>query len=211
MKVLTVIADIVGSRTITDRRTFQQKLESKLNSINSASRSILSPYTITLGDEFQAVYTNPGTLFADIYQILKEFYPIKFRFSVGSGIIATKINKKKSIGMDGPAFYNARNGLSQMKSETITSIQFFPENMPDAALINQSLLILNCSMSKWKLHTFIIFSELLQYRSINEIANIASVSTRAVYKIQKTNYLKEYLGLLELIQVAIESELKEEK
>jgi hypothetical protein len=55
--VVAVIADIVESREIPDRAHFQRRLKQVLDEPNSrAVDSLLSPFTLRVGDEFQAVY-----------------------------------------------------------------------------------------------------------------------------------------------------------
>ncbi|HPB66995.1 MAG TPA: SatD family protein [Spirochaetales bacterium] len=66
MKALCVIADLVDSRGIADRGRFQRGLKASLEALSSRRGArLLSPYTITLGDEFQALYRDSGTLLAD--------------------------------------------------------------------------------------------------------------------------------------------------
>lgn len=55
MQYFCVIADLVDSRLLSDRREFQQLLKEKLKDVSAESSGLVSPYTITLGDEFQAV------------------------------------------------------------------------------------------------------------------------------------------------------------
>lgn len=101
MKKLALIGDLVESRNVGDRKKSQTKLKRKLTSINEKNRSLLSPLTITLGDEFQGLYKNADEIFFNIYDILLAIYPVKVRFSLGVGEISTVINKENAIGMDG--------------------------------------------------------------------------------------------------------------
>ncbi|MCF8242438.1 MAG: SatD family protein [Melioribacteraceae bacterium] len=117
MKKLALIADIVESRNIGDRKKLQTKLKRKLTSINRKSESILSPLTITLGDEFQGLYKNADVIFLNIFEILLAIYPVKVRFSLGVGEISTVINKENAIGMDGEAFYIAREKMNKLKED----------------------------------------------------------------------------------------------
>ena len=55
MNYISLIGDIVNSRGIKSRDTFQKKLDSELKKINKENPNLLSPYTLTLGDEFQAM------------------------------------------------------------------------------------------------------------------------------------------------------------
>ena len=76
MNVIAVIADIVDSKHIIDRGNFQLNLEKKLSIINKKSaNSIISPYTITVGDVFQVLYNSTETFFDDIWDIIASIYP----------------------------------------------------------------------------------------------------------------------------------------
>lgn len=52
--------DLIGSKELDDkeRDRYQTILSEEIHWINNESSSIISPLTITLGDEFQAVYKN---------------------------------------------------------------------------------------------------------------------------------------------------------
>ena len=65
MKVVIVIADIVLSREIPDRSTFQRHLKKSVGTLSAGHPDLLSPYTVTLGDEFQAVYKRAARVFRD--------------------------------------------------------------------------------------------------------------------------------------------------
>ena len=102
--MIALIGDIIESKKIQKRAEAQKKLLLQFNKINSISKTLASPYTITLGDEFQALYKKADDLFRDIWRIALLLHPERIRFSIGVGELSTKINKKQSIGMDGPAF-----------------------------------------------------------------------------------------------------------
>src|SRR5438270_9561839 len=101
--ILAVIGDIVLSRAIAQRAEFQKQLRRTLDNINKRS-AMASPYTITLGDEFQAVYRDPRGVFVDILTIMERIAPVSARFAIGVGTLRTPINPTQAIGMDGPAF-----------------------------------------------------------------------------------------------------------
>ncbi len=193
MRYTTIIADIVNSKEISNREMFQDVLSNCLNEINQDSKHIISPYTITLGDEFQVIYKNNNNLINDLFKILLNSFLVKIRFSIGFGDISTKINYEQSIGMDGPAFHIAREGLNEMKSVDYSIIQVFSDLSQDEKFINETLRLAMIMMSDWKKNTFVIFNELLNNKSVNDILPLLNISERAVYKIIKTNNLREYV------------------
>ncbi len=200
MNVIAVIADIVDSKQITDRGVFQQKLEKKLDSINKKSaESIISPYTITIGDEFQVLYKSAETIFADIWDIIEYIFPYKLRISIGYDKILTRTNKERAIGMDGPAFHYARDGLVRLKKYKKTVIQVYSSGIPAIELVNTSLLLVFDQAEKWKENTLKIFASMIKNNDIQSIAENISISERAVYKSIKSNNLKTIKELLEEI------------
>jgi len=116
-KFIVIIGDIISSRKVENRNALQSKLLDVFNELNSPDHEnhLVSPYTITLGDEFQAVYDNANCLFLDSIRILERTFPQKIRFSFGIGEISTDINREQSLGMDGSAFYYAREGITHLK------------------------------------------------------------------------------------------------
>ena len=76
MQYLALIGDIVDSKQLRDRGKFQTTLASTLKTVSSRNATLVSPYTITLGDEFQAVYKSADRLFLDIFSILRDIHPV---------------------------------------------------------------------------------------------------------------------------------------
>ncbi len=53
MNYIVVIADVVASRNIADRALIQDQFVATLSRLNDRNLQLVSPYTVTLGDEFQ--------------------------------------------------------------------------------------------------------------------------------------------------------------
>lgn len=204
MRAFVLIADIIKSREIDDRNQFQLKLNSELQKINQNSKKLLSPYTITLGDEFQAVYDLEFSLnlLKDIFIILLKVYPLKIRIAIGYADIVTEINKEKAIGMDGPAFYDAREGINVLKDHNSSIIQFYGE-LKERELINSSLKLSMSLMANWKRNTLFIFNELLNNSSVKDIIPKLDISERGVYKIINTNNLRDFVEYFSSIGEAV--------
>ncbi|GAB6282589.1 MAG: SatD family protein [Ignavibacterium sp.] len=180
MKKIVLIGDIVSSQDIKERGMIQKKMINLFKKINENNASLNSPYTITLGDEFQAVYKNANTIFKDICFIKSNIYPIKIRFSIGIGEITTPINKKQSIGMDGPAFYNARKGMNRLKN---TSYYLLIEGIEsDIKLIENILFLISHFSSNWKKTRFNILNLIYENKSVLEISKKLKVTDKSVYK-----------------------------
>ena len=202
--VLAIIADIINSKGIPEREVFQRRLHQKLNEINNeVNTGLISPYTITLGDEFQAVYQHTDQLIRHIFDILEEAHPYQLRFALGYDILSTDINPTSAIGMDGPAFHQARRGLEHLKDHKSTIIQIYGDYYPNIKFVNESLKIWSKEQAKWKENTNFIFRELMKGSTKEAIAEKIGISERAVYKQLNTHLLDHYVSLLKLIPQAI--------
>ena len=181
MKKIALIGDIVSSRKIKKREETQKRLRRYFNAVNASHKTLISPFTITLGDEFQALYGRSGDLFKDIWEIMLILYPVKVRFSIGVGQLSTRINKKQSIGMDGPAFHNARKGLIQLKKTSyLFNITTDTEN--SNKLARHSLFLISHISSKWKSTRLKILVMLYEGKTAKEISAKLKISDKAVYK-----------------------------
>jgi hypothetical protein len=178
---VVLIGDIVASRKIRDRASAQKKLTAAIRQLNRKNSGLLSPYTITLGDEFQAVYARADHIFSNIMNILLALYPEQIRFSIGVGTIDTPINKQQAIGMDGPAFYMARQGIEQLKS---SGYLFITNGLhaEQQAIVNHSLFLVSHQVSKWKQSRLKVFQLLQQSLSVADMTRKLDLSDKAIYK-----------------------------
>lgn len=180
MNYLVMIADIIDSRSLADRRSAQKQLEAVLDTLNHKRDDLLSPYTITLGDEFQAVFCRGERVFSDMLEIMASLHPIQVRFSLGLGPITTDINQQTALGMDGPAFYDARDALEAMKKrpERIA----ISGTMDSDKLITGAIGLLSHTLQGWKPNRFAILKRLMDDEKVSEIAEHLDISQQAVYQ-----------------------------
>lgn len=180
MNRLVMIADIIDSRNLTNRKQVQTGLESLLGELNGQQEQLLSPYTITLGDEFQALYDGADRVFPDILAIMRQLHPVELRFALGVGPLSTAINPERAIGMDGPAFHRARDLLAEMKHDSRTlAVTGLPD---DDGLQDAALGLFNLQLRKWQPNRLAILQQLLQGSEITDIAQDLGITERSVYK-----------------------------
>lgn len=203
MNVICVIGDVVKSRHTENRQHLQRQIAAQFAQLNRAGdHKLVSPYTLTLGDEFQAVYRGADNLFRDCWSILYSVYPVRVRFSIGLGGLTTNINRKRAIGMDGPAFYSARDGIAEMKGSGAI-FHVTRESVQVSKWINLSLDLISHFTGKWKRNRVHILHRLLSGNSPKKIAQKASLTTTGVYK----NIQAGALDTLVLIFKEIESDI----
>ncbi len=200
MKVLALIADIVSSRTAKERAAFQRGLDERFQEINALScGSLASPFTITLGDEVQAVYRNPDSLFRDIMRIVTFAYPYRTRFALALGALSTDLNPKAAIGMDGPSFAAARQLLGKLKRESRTIIQLAFAGQPSPALANICFSLLPNELEGWGRNTMSILSRMVEGARVGPLASEVQITERAVYKNIRANHLADYVEMMDAI------------
>ena len=205
MRYAVVIGDVVASRAARSRGALQRSLGAAVQRVNaSARRRLASPYTITLGDEFQAVYRSPRGLLADLWALLDALHPVALRFAVGVGDIATPINRRQALGMDGASFYRARHTMEALKKErrSIVQVQGGPGEL---TLANHALRLACRLVAGWRHDTLSTFVCLGAGDPVERIARRSRVTERAIFKRIRANSLREILA----VAGAVESELEE--
>ena len=204
MDVICVIADVVASRASSNRSALQQVLNKTFRSLNARHKDLLSPYTLTLGDEFQAVYQSPARLFSDFTLIQHAIHPHKVRFSVAIGLLSTPVNPKSAMGMDGPAFHQARSGISEMKkNSSLLRVDSASSAVTLPPWINLSLELISRLQAKWKQRRFYILHGLLLGSEIPEIVAATRLSSTAVYKNVQIGAIHTIIGLYREIALAL--------
>lgn len=207
-EVLAMIGDIVMSKNIENRNIFQNNLNAIFKKINKDSKeNIYSPYTLTLGDEFQTVYKTADSVFKDTWKIIETIYPQKVRFAIGIEKLTTKINPNQAIGMDGPAFYLARDGIDELKKHDNTIIQCFSPHDINLNLINKCLKLLSAITQKWKINSIKILNSIMNDDPLEIISKKTGIGIRAIYKNIRSNHLYDILDLQDEIIKSISRRL----
>ena len=110
---LALIADVIDSKMVQERLDLQKQVEKTLQKMNELFGDYLaSRFTLTLGDEFQALLKVDAPVFQIIDTLRSELTPTQLRFGIGLGEIVTAIDPLQSVGADGPAYWNARAAIN---------------------------------------------------------------------------------------------------
>ncbi len=204
MKTICVIGDIVGSRDIPLRGVFQQKLKRTLAALNRERRDLLSPYTLTLGDEFQVLYRRADRLFPDLFRLQGCIYPERARFSIGVGLLNTPLNRKAALGMDGPVFHGARDGIVEMKdAKGSTLFRVFGEEAGEGVAVNDVLDLISHSCRNWDRNRFDVQWMYMVGRRALDIARALKITDSAVYNNIQAGGLQTISALLKAISNSI--------
>ena len=201
---LSLIGDIVGSRKINFREELQAKLENALSKVNSDYKaSIESKFLITVGDEFQGLLKPTVSVYKIICSIAEAIYPVQVRFGLGLGRITTPV-KEEALGMDGPAFYAAREALKDAHKKKEHATVFKSElNVLDREIeeaINVMLGSLAVIKKLWPESFYKILPHLRKGKSQKEIASLIETTQPYISKLVNNAYWKE----VELLEEQVE-------
>jgi predicted DNA-binding protein YlxM (UPF0122 family) len=149
MKYIVIIGDIIGSKEISNRKSIQKLFADVLQEPSKIyTKTIISPLTLTIGDEFQAVLSNAENLFQMMAFIEHKMRKISLRYGLGIGEIDTEINRQSAIGMDGPAFHFARQAVEIARKEE-KIYHFKCKNKSAEDRINILMNWLDLYLKKW--------------------------------------------------------------
>ena len=200
---LALIGDLVSSKKLVNRSQIQEALLSLMEDINQNYQEIIvSPFTVTTGDEFQALLKVDGRIFQLIDDISLRFLPHTIRFGIGAGQVITEINRQQSIGSDGPVFWNARKAINEVHRKNdygTTQIAVCLENEEASVRLNTLTAACEFIKSRWTANQIAILKVLLENELYQEdfehkqVAALLGISPSAFNKRLKASGLKIYL------------------
>ena len=200
---LALIADVIDSKMVQERLDLQKQLEKTLRKMNELFGDYLaSCFTLTLGDEFQALLKVDAPVFQIIDTLRSELSPTQLRFGIGLGEIVTAIDPLQSIGADGPAYWNARaaiNLVHQKNDYGNTQIYFSSGNDSKDLLVNALIASGEAIRSGWRGSQEEILLDLLkrfvysENFSQQELAQSLDINPSALSKRLKSSSIRVYL------------------
>ncbi len=111
---ITVMGDIIESKTIKNRNSIQTKLKNILTKVNANYKDdIASKFSIIYGDGFQGLLRLCNNTMKIVSDIEREMFPTKLRFGVGVGKLTTEISESV-YEIDGSCFHYARKMLDEV-------------------------------------------------------------------------------------------------
>jgi hypothetical protein len=180
---IAFIADMVRSREVppTHRPGVQKRFQEFVAYLNKKySRSLLSTFVITLGDEFQGLLSSATPLPDLMWDIDQRFSDRHLRVGVGLGVLTTPL-QKVAINIDGPALYYARAAIQTAAEKRSFGGVFlgFGELDPVMNGIARILWFHRSTLTRRQLG---IVELLRQGRSQSEAAEELDISRQAVSK-----------------------------
>lgn len=204
MKNYILMCDIVGSRKLDQALTIEH-FKKCTNFINKKySNSLLSPLTITLGDEFQGIVQNLNDtiqILIDLEEfIIENNYNIKLRYVVNYGKIDTAINKKIAYEMLGEGLTNARLIINKMKTSSLR-FNFKIDNLEKESIINNSFVIFQSIVDGWKIDKdYELITNFLKYKDYKIVAEKMNKERSLMWKREKSLNLNSYNSVKEILE-----------
>ena len=200
---LALIADVIDSKMVQERFDLQKQLEKTLQTMNELFGEFLaSSFTLTLGDEFQALLKVDAPVFQIIDTLRSELTPTQLRFGIGLGEILTDIDPLQSIGADGPAYWNARaaiNLVHQKNDYGNTQIYFSSGKEKQDFFVNALIASGEAIRSGWRGSQEEILLDLLkrcvysENFSQQDLAQSLEINPSALSKRLKSSSIRVYL------------------
>ena len=200
---LALIADVIDSKMVQERFNLQKQLEKTLQTMNELFGEFLaSSFTLTLGDEFQALLKADAPVFQIIDTLRSELTPTQLRFGIGLGEIVTDIDPLQSIGADGPAYWNARaaiNLVHQKNDYGNTQIYFSCGKEKQDFFVNALIASGEAIRSGWRGSQEEILLDLLkrcvysENFSQQDLAQSLEINPSALSKRLKSSSIRVYL------------------
>ncbi|MFS9231508.1 SatD family protein [Streptococcus australis] len=200
---LALIADVIDSKMVQERFELQKQVEKTLQKMNELFGDYLaSRFTLTLGDEFQALLEVDAPVFQIIDTLRSELTPTQLRFGIGLGEIVTAIDPLQSIGADGPAYWNARaaiNLVHQKNDYGNTQIYFSSGKENQDIFVNALIASGEAIRSSWRGSQEEILLDLLkrcvysENFSQQDLAQSLEINPSALSKRLKSSSIRVYL------------------
>ncbi|MGM0506881.1 MAG: SatD family protein [Bacteroidota bacterium] len=197
-----LMADVVGSSNL-DRKKLADSLRDSVSGVNdSLQKNILSPFTITLGDEFQGLARSlqdaVKILFFLEEQRLEKGLDFKLHYVLHEGEIDTEINRETSYGMLGTGLAEARKKLTDRKRDRLR-FEFSLTDVSRTVQINRLFEVVDGIVSRWKRKDFELVLVMLQNENDQDVGDRFEKDRSQIYKRRKTLMIREYLCLKEFL------------
>ncbi|WP_018344897.1 SatD family protein [Cytophaga aurantiaca] len=207
MKHYILMADIIESGK-KDSKQLMKDFKELVDEVNSTYvHGVLSPLTITLGDEFQCVLKDlPSSI--DIILYLEELKihrkkNFQLRYVLNQGNIETPINKEVAYGMLGTGLTEAREKLSEYKS-TRHRFLISIENKVLQEMLMNAFIILENIIDKWDIEKdYEVVSNFITLKDYKLVSEAVHKTRSQLWKREKTLNIESYNSIKNIIELSI--------
>lgn len=191
-----LMGDIIASRAYEDAASLHKAFNAGVRAFNKRyGKAIVSPLTITLGDEFQGLVCDLQTAFRIAHGMRLHFLieGVACRFVVSNGAVETKINAKEAWNMMGPGLAKARERLGDKQDPSAYRFVCEEEPLLEGALntFGYALSEIETDWTETQLkYVAAHFAD--EEKSYEDLAGVFGVSGRNVYKVMNAARMHLY-------------------
>ena len=196
-----LMADIINSSQyeLKTLKLFRKKIDQ----IN-ANYKLISPLTITLGDEFQGITTSlyqaVDIIFELEQELLAEGSPFKLRYSLGYGRILTPINSDIAHGMYGEALTATRYALESLKHYKRKRFLFLLPNKEYQLIFNNLFYVYQSFIDNWKTKDYELVTLFHQTHDYKDVAKSLGKSNDQIWRREKNLNIRQFFKHRESIK-----------
>jgi len=208
MKHFILMADVISSGQ-KDQNQLMIDFKALIFSINEFYKDrILSPLTITLGDEFQGVLKDLKTSLEIILaleeSIICKKFNFKLRYILNQGEIDTPINNETAYEMLGSGLTEARFKLNDLKTEKFR-FEVLIDNKLQNDILNNAFKIFDEITKKWNVESdYEIVSNFIKFKDYKIVAETMKKTRSQIWKREKTLNMESYNAIKKIILLIIE-------
>ncbi|MFT2007576.1 SatD family protein [Pontibacter sp. 13R65] len=200
-----LMADIISSSRHKGDLLMKQFKE-VVNTVNEKHKELLlSPLTITLGDEFQGVALNLEAAIKVIVAleevIVLQYKPFKLRYVLNFGQIETPINHEIAYGMLGNGLTEARELLEQVKHHRGERFIVKTGNQRQSITLQKTFILYQWLVDAWKPADSQLIGAFLQESDYKVVAEQLGKVRSLMWKREKSLKIKEYLAARDLLHL----------
>jgi hypothetical protein len=205
-KYCILMADVIQSSD-KDGNEVMKELKNLVASINKSwNSSFLSPLTITLGDEFQAIVKSLQdgihVLFALEENRLTMAPSLKLRYVLHLGTIDTPVNPEYAHEMLGQGLTMAREQIESLKKSDHRIHFDVPGQL--ASLMNDGFFLYASIVDRWKPKDYRLISAFLEGMDYYELAKRFNKNKGYTWRKKKSLEISQYFSIKNLISNLVE-------
>lgn len=204
-----LMADVVDSRNFPQNK-LMKTFKKITDEINHEKRNVLiSPVTITLGDEFQCIVKNVEAGIALMIAIdekrLHEMADFKLRYVLVEGGIDTPINHEIAYGMLGEGLTMAREQLVEYKNSYHRYAIQLNNTKKSEALAN-ALIVYQNIIDSWNMEKdYSLIARFLELKDYKLVADEMGKTRSQIWKREKSLNLEAYFSIKQVINYIAET------
>lgn len=199
------MCDVLNSREKDQKNLIENFRDCKNYINNKYKKNILSPLTITLGDEFQGIIKNLSNsikIILDLEEfIIKNNFPMKLRYVLYFGEIETEINSDIAYEMLGNGLTDSRRIINNMKEN---DSRFYIDTKEESknSILNNGFNILQNIVDKWKIEKdHEIIDSLIEFKDYKIVSEKLNKNRSLVWKREKNLSISSYTSAKEILLV----------